>query len=121
MTTNYRGITLLCTAHKLYAAILNERFTADMEKKKILSDTQAGFRKERCTIDNIYVLQYVVEKKLRKKGGKVYGFFVDLRTAFDSVNRDELWETMQRKGIRKGLIERIKEIYQEGSENRDES
>ena len=28
------------------------------------------------------------------------------------VNRDKLWETMVKKGIRKGLVERVKEIYQ---------
>lgn len=92
---------------------MNKKLIADAEEKKILSDTQARFRRSRSTIDNIYVLQHMVEKETRKRGGKVYGLFVDLRAAFDSVNREKLWEMMERKGIRRWLIRRIKEIYEE--------
>lgn len=49
---NYREITLLSAAYKLYARILDERLKVDIEEKKILGDTQAGFRKGRCTIDD---------------------------------------------------------------------
>lgn len=38
---------------------------------------------------------------------------MDLRTTFDSVNRQVLWETMRTSGIDEGLIERIEEIYKE--------
>lgn len=34
----------------------------------ILSETQAGFRKRRGTIDNIYVLNHIIKKEIRKKG-----------------------------------------------------
>lgn len=90
ITSNYRGITLLCTAYKLYAAVLNERIRTDMERKGIIDDTQAGFRKERSTIDNVYILQHVVKREIKKKGGKVFAFFIDLWAAFDSVNRNKL-------------------------------
>lgn len=42
---NFRRITLLNTAYKLYAAVLNEKLKTEIESKEILSDTQAGFRK----------------------------------------------------------------------------
>lgn len=63
---NFRGITLLSTAYKLYAGILYERLKADIEEEKILGDTQAGIRKDRCTIDNVYIMQHVIEKELKK-------------------------------------------------------
>ncbi|XP_071581724.1 uncharacterized protein [Temnothorax nylanderi] len=69
-------------------------------------------------MDNVYVLQHVVKRELRKKGGKVYGFFVDLKAAFDRVDRKVLWEAMEKRGIRKGLIERTKEIYEDVEEMR---
>lgn len=47
---NYR---LLCTAYKLYADALTERLRAEVEEKSALSETQAGFRRKRRTIDNI--------------------------------------------------------------------
>lgn len=88
MVHNYRGVSLLSTAYKIYTAILNEKLKEDLEKKKILSETQAGFRKQRGTIDNVYILQHIVERELTRKGGKVYAFFVDVKSAFDNVNRE---------------------------------
>jgi len=41
----------------------------------------------------------------------MYGFFMDLKAAFDKVNRKMLWEAMVRRGVRNGLIERVKKIY----------
>lgn len=52
---NYRGVTLLCTAYKLYAGVLTERLRAKVEEKGALPETQADFRKKRGTMDNIYV------------------------------------------------------------------
>lgn len=85
----------------------------DIGLKGIIDDTQAAFRKERSTIDNVYVLRHVMEREIRKKGGKVFAFFIDLRATSDIVNRDKLWDLMKKKGVRIGLVERVKEIYQE--------
>jgi len=109
---NYRGVTLLCTAYKVYAAILTERLRQEMEEKGILPETQAGFRKKRGTMDNIYILQHVIRREVRKKGGKMYGFFMDLKAAFDRVDRKRLWKAMEKRGVRRGLTERVKEIYE---------
>ena len=49
--------------------------------------------------------------------GKVYAFFIDLKSAFDRVSRGDLWKSMKETGIRKGIVERIKELYEE-TENR---
>ena len=39
--------------------------------------------------------------------------FVDLKAAFDTDNRDRLWQILEKVGISKYLIERLKEIYYE--------
>jgi len=46
--TNYRGVTLLCLAYKLYAAVFTER-RKETEEKSVLPKSQAGFRKGRGT------------------------------------------------------------------------
>ncbi|XP_015440284.1 PREDICTED: uncharacterized protein LOC107195037 [Dufourea novaeangliae] len=112
---NYRGISLLCTAYKIYAAVLNEKLKEEIEKNKILPETQAGFRKGRGTMDSAYILHHIIQRETTKKRGKVYAFFVDLKAAFDSVKREQLWEQMFNRGIEKGLIEAVREIYQETS------
>jgi len=46
-TRNYRGVTLLYTAYKVYAAILAVRLKEEIEGKGSLSEKQADFRKGR--------------------------------------------------------------------------
>jgi len=38
-------------------------------------------------MDNIFVLNYLINRQIEKKGGKLIAVFVDLRAAFDSVDR----------------------------------
>jgi len=102
---NYKGVTLLCTAYKIYAAILAEKLRKEIERKGSLPETQAGFRKGREIMDNVMILQQVINKQLSKKRGKVYGFFIDLKAVFDKVNRKILWKAMKERGIRRGLRE----------------
>jgi len=39
--------------------------------------------------------------------------FVDLKAAFDSVDRGELLKTLRKGGVRKGLVESVAEIVKE--------
>lgn len=41
-------------------------------------------------MDNVYVLNYIINKELVRKGNRVIAFFVDFKAAFDSVNRKVL-------------------------------
>ncbi|KAH0814154.1 hypothetical protein GEV33_008637 [Tenebrio molitor] len=50
--SNYRGITLLNTAYKVYAMMVEERLMKEMNERGALPDGQAGFRKGRGTMDN---------------------------------------------------------------------
>lgn len=46
---NYRGISLLSTAYKLYTEILRKILVEEVEEKRILPEGQAGFREGRST------------------------------------------------------------------------
>lgn len=94
---NYRRVTLMCTAYKIYATILNERLKAEVEDK--LKEGQFGLRKGRGTMNAVYVLNYVTKRELRKKREKLYTFFVDLKAAFDCVDRGRLAENMKEMGF----------------------
>jgi len=43
-------------AYKIYAAILAEGLRGEIQGKGSLPETQAGFRKERGTMDNVMIL-----------------------------------------------------------------
>lgn len=75
---NYRGVTLMNTAYKMYANILNDKLMRGVKDK--LQETQFGFREGRGAIDAIYVLNYIVNKELGRKGGKIFAFFADFKS-----------------------------------------
>jgi len=81
----------------------------------MLPESQAGFRKGRSTIDNIFVLNHIVQREnlKRKEEKKVYAVFIDLKAAFDNVDRERLWRIMEEKGVNRGLIKRIESLYKE--------
>lgn len=108
---NYRGITLMNTAYKIYASILNEKLIEEVDNK--LQETQFGFRAGRGAIDAVYVLNYILNKELNKKGEKIFAFFADLKAAFDKIDRKKLHEIMRRSGIENQLRRRVMETYRE--------
>ena len=57
---NYRGITLLDIAYKVFSNVLNERFKKITEN--LLGEYQCGFRKNRSTSDQIFIIRQMKEK-----------------------------------------------------------
>lgn len=84
---DYRGVALLPTIYKIYVAVLAERLREEVERKKMIPHNQTGFRNGMGTTDNIYVLNYLIGRQVGRKGGKMIAMFVDLRAAFDSMDR----------------------------------
>lgn len=55
-TENYRGISLLCSAYKIYAEMIRRKLQEETERLEVLPESQGGFRKGTGTMDNIFVL-----------------------------------------------------------------
>lgn len=53
-----------------------------MERKGIIPQTQTRFRMGMGTIDNIFVLNYIINKRLRRKGGGMAVIFVEFAIRF---------------------------------------
>ena len=51
--SNYRGNSLLNTAYKILATVMKNRLTTYAD---LLSQEQNGFRRNRSTIDNIFIM-----------------------------------------------------------------
>ena len=79
---NYRGISLLCIAGKIFARILLDRLLQLAEE--ILPESQCGFRPSRGTIDMIFCARKLQEKS-REQQQPLMQIFWDLRKAFDQV------------------------------------
>lgn len=105
----YRRITLMATLYKIYAMVLAGRLETEGEEKKVIPQNQTGFRKGMGTMDNIYIINYIINKQL----GKGKKMFVGLKAAFDSVDRGVLVKTMRERGIRERLVERVGKVLGE--------
>jgi hypothetical protein len=82
-----------------------------VESKGWLGEIQGGFREDRGTMDNLFILtQIIAEAKKQKK--KLHLGFVDFRKAYDTVNRTELWQSLKEKGIGEKTIRLIRSLYE---------
>ena len=89
---NYRPITLLNITYKIFAILLNQRLTKLIENK--LDDYQMGFRVNRSTIDNIFIVRQIFEK-CHEYNIDLFNIFIDFRNAFDSVYRNEIIKCLE--------------------------
>ncbi len=107
---NYRGITLLSVAGKVYTSVLNKRVSNWCEANGVLSEEQAGFRPNRSTVDHIFTLSELIRaRKARRK--ETHCAFLDIRKAYDTLDRDALWKRLIDVGIRGKMWRVIKNLY----------
>ena len=92
----------------VYTRILEQQRRACVEPR--MKEEQAAFRHLRQTQDHIFSLRMVTEKTL-DRGRNIYLAFLDLKAAFDSVPRQEIWNALQEKRIPSNLISTIKSAY----------
>lgn len=109
-TEDYRGISIMPSLYKIYVSILTERLKEEIERKEIVPENQTGFRKGKGTLDNIYIINYLINRQISEKKGKMVALFVDLKAAFDTVNREVLINTLRERGVRKELIDRVAQL-----------
>lgn len=109
--SNYRGISFVTAFSKLFAGILLRRIENWVIKNNVLTEYQAGFRKNYSTVDNIFNLYNIIKLKLMGSRNKVYAFFVDFRGAFDKIDRDLLWYKLYGVGFSNKIIRVIEELY----------
>jgi sorting nexin-29 len=83
---NYRPVTLLNTAYRIFAILLKKRLIEIIENK--LEDNQMVFRPNRSPIDNIFIVRQIFEKS-HEHNIDLYNTFVDytqLLTLFIGIN-----------------------------------
>ncbi|XP_043475941.1 uncharacterized protein LOC122507345 [Leptopilina heterotoma] len=68
---DYREITLMPVSYKAYAEVLRSRLEKEVERNGEIPHNQAAFRTGMGTMDHVYTLNYVVNRHLREKVGKL--------------------------------------------------
>jgi hypothetical protein len=104
LPSEYRGITLLPVLSKLFESVINERVAAFLERTHALSDLQGGFRADRSTLDQLFVVnECVAEYRERKQ--PLYIAFLDVAKAYDKCWRDGLADRMAQCGLTQRIIQ----------------
>ena len=87
---NYRGISLLNIIYKIFAILLCNRLSEIIEPE--IGNYQMGFRPNRSTTDNIFIVRQIYEKCYEYNIG-LHNIFINFSQAFESVHRDVIYIT----------------------------
>ena len=105
---NWRGISLLSVPAKVFLRVIAKRIVDAIDHT--LRKEQAGFRANEGCSDHIFTLRNIIEQCIEWQHNIVINF-VDFEKAFDSLDRDSMWEIMRSYGIPEKIINMIKLFY----------
>jgi hypothetical protein len=70
---------------------------------EVIGDHQCGFRRNRSTMDQIFYIRQILEKKW-EYNGTVHQLFIDFKKAYDSVKREVLYNILVEFDIPKKIV-----------------
>ena len=104
---NYRPISLTVTARRIYERIIKRDLA---EAEKLLSNNQGGFRSKRSTIQQVYAWAEI------NHNAKFLNVLLDLKAAYDMVDRRVLWNLLRRKfNIDYSTVKRLQDLFEKNN------
>ena len=89
---------------------MKEKIREVLEEEEIISEEQNGFRINRRATENIYIINEIIEDA-KKNNKEIYCAFLDIEKAYDTVDRDILWEILEKIGLTEHIRKIIKSMY----------
>ncbi|GFS24527.1 reverse transcriptase [Elysia marginata] len=96
---SYRPISLTSHLGKTLESIINKRLNYYLETKQLINKNQAGFRKNRQTIDQIIALDNAI-KTARANNKAACAILLDLEKAYDTMWQDGLLKNLKKMNIK---------------------
>ena len=106
--TKYRGISLLSVPAKVFAHICLSRIKTLLLQKQ--RPQQSGFTPCRSTLDRIISLRLLAERRIEYRE-PLFAAYIDLKAAFDSLDRESLWNILKIIGTPQKIIDIITMLY----------
>ena len=103
-------INLLRVVGKIYGRVLIKRVRAGTECT--IGDEQCEFRQGRGCMDPVIAVRQVCEKYLAN-GKDLFGAFMDLEKAYDTIDRHGMWQMVRVYGVAGKLLIVVKSFYLE--------
>lgn len=110
----YRPISLTNCVCKVLEKIINKRLTWYLESNNLLYNGQFGFRKNRCTTDNLSILESDIQMAFSKKESLV-AIILDLKQAYNKTWRFNIINSCISLNIKGKLLEFIKNFLKDRS------
>ena len=108
--SNYRPISLVCVAYKLFATLLSRRLKGGGAERR-LTPTQFGFRSGHGSNDAIFGVRRLIDLALAQRSGKICMLALDWKQSFDSINIGALSVALRRFGVPPKMLRMIEHIY----------
>ena len=99
---SYRPVSLTSCVSKLMEKMVNTRLIFELEKRKLLPNTQFGFRKMQSTMDALVRVTTDIQEALNKKKNVLCVSF-DIQKAYDTTWRFGILRTLHQFGFRGAL------------------
>ncbi|TFY56439.1 hypothetical protein EVJ58_g7641 [Rhodofomes roseus] len=107
--SNYRPITVLNSDYKLYTKVLASHLATVV--KTIIHPNQAGFIPGRRITDQTQTCRTMVDyAEATENNGVIIA--LDQEKAYDKIKHDYLWAVLERAGVPRKFIDRIKSLYE---------
>lgn len=99
--SSYRPISFIPAIRKIFTKLLQRRLKTKLEEFQ--SEDQAGFRKNKSTVDHLHAVNQIIEKTT-EYNIPVYMCFVDYYKAFNSLEHSRIWTSLQKANIENEFI-----------------
>ncbi len=107
---NYRGIAMSDTIGKLFCTAINKRLMPTLEFNGVFGKLQFGFRKDHRSTDALFILSHVLSSR-KQAGLETFAAFLDLRKAYDVIDRSLLWSSLLNLGLPPSFVTVLKSLY----------
>jgi hypothetical protein len=110
--TNKRGIQIISMLRKVMGTITGAALSNTNEEQ--LLEWQCGFRRSLGCRDQLFTLRLLFDEAAERKRQLVI-VFMDLKKAFDSIDRQALKVVLQRRGVPPELVEVMRDLHTDTS------
>lgn len=100
---NYRPIALLPVLNKIVEKFFATRILDFLTKHNLLNKHQFGFQQHKGTIDALNYINNNINRALNE-GKHIGAVFIDLKKAFDTLDKETLYEKLYKYGIRGKIL-----------------
>ena len=91
---------------------MNTRLTGSLNENNVIHKAQIGFVENHRTSDHVFTLKSVIAKHVNTTSrGRIYGCFVDIKKAYDSVWHKGLFTKLENLNVNSVFINIIKDMY----------